>query len=230
MATELKRGFQGAVLKVFRASDTVATVLGSETLGSYVRVRLHSDDLFTLCPYHPTMWLRLWFPLNGKGHQRAYTVIEADPEKGDFSLDFYRHEGTAANWAENAQAGDQLEVTIMGTKDPLPEHSPARLRLIGDHASLPALRELRRAHPQATAQIALFPPAEAELPGLEEFAKDELHLFEHNQLAEKLTDFVTPTDASTFTWVSLDTSHTRQAKKALRGQEHFALGYWLARR
>ena len=149
-----KRGFQGAVMRSFGARDHLATVTGTELLAPhFLRVRLHSETLFTEAEFSPTAWLRFWFPdPDGSDfeHQRAYTISEADPESGFFAIDMVLHQpaGPASAWAEAARPGDAVAVTSLGSsKFELPDELPAGYLLIGDSASLPGITGILRTIP-----------------------------------------------------------------------------------
>ncbi len=91
-------GWEGVVLKLFRGRDFTFTVTGAEQVTDRFR-RVHVTDgglLAATGGAHPTMWVRLWFEKDGKPHQRAYTLVDPDPEAGTFSLEFALHEGPRA--------------------------------------------------------------------------------------------------------------------------------------
>lgn len=125
------------------AKDFTLEVTGREELGPHF-VRLHVNDggLLAACGVHPTMWIRLWFDRGGKAHQRAFTLVDPDPEAGTFSLDFALHEGSASDWARGARPGDTLEATVQGSRFDLPEPHPERVFAVGDPASIPAINSL----------------------------------------------------------------------------------------
>ena len=118
-------GWEGAVLKLFRGKDFKFTVTGAEQVTEHYR-RVHFTDggLLAAIGVHPTMWVRLWFDNAGKPHQRAYTLVDPDPEAGTFSMEFALHEGCASDWSQSAEPGDTIEATVQGTgfaePDPLP--------------------------------------------------------------------------------------------------------------
>lgn len=141
-----KRGFQGAVLRGFGARDHQATVVSTRVLSpNFLRIELTSPTLFEDAVVSPTAWVRFWFPdPDGRDveHQRAYTLSEADPESGAFSIDVVLHEpsGAASTWAATAQPGATISLTSLGSsKFELPEELPAGYLLIGDSASIPAI-------------------------------------------------------------------------------------------
>ncbi|MDL9947150.1 ATP-binding cassette domain-containing protein [Gordonia sp. ABSL11-1] len=142
------RGFTGAVMRAYGAIDHVATRTGSVQLTDHcVRVRFHSDTLFDDLVFGPTSWIRAWFPDDkGKEFQRGYTFAEADPETGDFAIDFVLHQpaGPASQWAKETDVGASIEMTSMSSSPfEIPdENRPAGYLLIGDSASLPAIRTI----------------------------------------------------------------------------------------
>ena len=93
-------------------------------------------------PLHPTMWIRMWFADDDKLHQRGYTLVDPDPEADTVDIEFALHDGVASRWAKDAQPGDTIEVTVLGSNFALPEPPPAGYVIVGDTASLPAINSL----------------------------------------------------------------------------------------
>lgn len=146
-----KRGFTGAMMRGYGARDHEATVTSTELLAPhFVRIRFHSPTLLgdANAVVAPTAYLRFWFPdIEGRDfeHQRGYTLAEADPEAGTFAVDVVLHEpaGPASAWARQAEPGMTVQVTSLGsTRFDLPEELPAGYLLIGDAASIPAIRAI----------------------------------------------------------------------------------------
>lgn len=136
-------------MRGFGARDHLAIVHSKELLAPhFLRVRLISASLFEDVVLLPTAWLRFWFPDPDGGNtefQRAYTITEANPETGEFAVDFVLHEpaGPASVWAQGAQHGDQIALTSLGSsKFLLPDELPAGYLLIGDSASIPAINSI----------------------------------------------------------------------------------------
>ena len=122
----MNRSGEGVVLKVLGAKDFRLEVTGREEITpDFLRVHVRDGGLLAGCDVHPTIWIRLWFDNDGKGHQRAYTLVDPDPAAGTFSMDFAMHDGMAANWARGAQPGDAIEATVQGERLRLPEAPPA---------------------------------------------------------------------------------------------------------
>ena len=145
----MARGFSGVVMRAYGARDHVATVIGTELLAPhFLRVRMSSPTLFEIAIPEPASWVRFWFPDpagEDTEHQRAYTFTEADPETGEFAVDFVLHEpaGPASAWAAHAAAGMTIPVTSLGsTRFEVPAEPPAGYLLIGDSASLPAMNTI----------------------------------------------------------------------------------------
>ncbi|WP_370947999.1 alpha/beta fold hydrolase [Amycolatopsis sp. cg5] len=143
----MARGFQGAVLRGLGARDHEATVVGTELITpQFVRIQFTSPTLFADATAEPTAWLRFWFPDPDGGdteYQRAYTITEADPASGAFSVDVVLHSpaGPASQWARSAKPGMKISVMTLGSSKFEPT-SVAGYLLIGDPASLPAINTI----------------------------------------------------------------------------------------
>ncbi|MGG5751284.1 siderophore-interacting protein [Zafaria sp. Z1313] len=146
----LARGFEGAVLKLLRADDHEIRLTARRPLpGRMLRLSFASPTLFGAAPPFPSFWIRIWFPdpaAPGRAHQRAYTVLNADPEAGTFDVDFLVHEpaGPASGWAGTAEPGEVLAATVYGSKE-YPTGPGRRHVLLADLASLPAARDVAAA-------------------------------------------------------------------------------------
>lgn len=142
-------GWEGVVLKLMRGRDFTFTVTATEPpADGFRRVAVTDGGLLAATGgAHPTMWVRLWFDRSGKPHQRAYTLVDPDPEAGTFTLEFALHEGPTTDWALAAKPGDTIDATLQGTGFSLPDPTPSRLVVIGDPASLPAMNSLLDALP-----------------------------------------------------------------------------------
>ncbi|WP_026932544.1 siderophore-interacting protein [Glycomyces tenuis] len=147
-------GWEGAVLKLFRAKDFTFTVTGAERLTEhFARVRFTDGGMLKVTGVHPTMWVRVWFANAGRPHQRGYTLVDPDPEAGTFNLDFAMHDGPACEWALAAEAGETIEATVQGSAFTAPDPLPPRMFVFGDAASLPAINSLLAAMPDVPATI-----------------------------------------------------------------------------
>lgn len=150
------RGFSGALVKLWRGGDYELTVSGrTELTPNYLRLHFTGKEFLNERAIHPTMWVRGWFPDGAKSHQRGYTLVNADPEAGTLDIDFAMHDGLATTWARQAEAGDTLEVTLLGSNFALPEPAPAGYVIVGDTASLPAINSLLAAIGDAPAKVFL---------------------------------------------------------------------------
>ena len=148
------RGFQGAVLKLLRASDYQLTVTGCRELSPhYLRLSFDAGGLLTDRPLHPTMWIRMWFADGDKLHQRGYTLVDPDPEADTVDIEFAMHDGVASRWAQDARPGDTIEATMLGSNFTLPEPAPKGYVIVGDTASLPAINSLLTAIGDSPAQV-----------------------------------------------------------------------------
>lgn len=237
-------GWEGVVLKLMRGRDFTFTVTATEQVTDGFR-RVHVTDgglLAATGGAHPTMWVRLWFERAGKPHQRAYTLVDPDPEAGTFSLDFALHDGPATDWARAAEPGDTIDATLQGTGFSLPEPAPSRLFVIGDPASLPAINSLLDAVPETPATIWFeTAPGSDEKPPLRlDPARHTLHRVERHDRGAALVESVKSTlpqllgdDASdAYVWIACDTATTRslsgyvRKELAVTKERVHALGYW----
>ena len=152
----MKKGWEGLVIRAFGGRDFTLTVLGGEPVNDrYHRVHIDGGDLLATCGVHPTMWLRLWFTLDGKPHQRAFTLVDPDPATGRFHLEFVLHDSCASGWARAVKAGDTIEATLLGSDFVLPEPQPAHLYLVGDATAIPAINSICGAAEDLPATILL---------------------------------------------------------------------------
>jgi NADPH-dependent ferric siderophore reductase len=237
----VKKGWEGLVIKAFGGRDFRLTVLGTEAVNPhYQRLHLDGGGLLQTCGVHPTMWIRLWFSMDGKPHQRAFTLVDPDPGTGRFSLEFVLHDSCAANWARQAQAGDTIDATVQGSAFTLPEPRPEQLYAIGDATAVPALNSLFDAHADLPATVWL------------EYAHDDekalpLRAREHHTVSwvprenggRHLVDTVLaelPQRDDAMYWVACEASSTRAIARHLRKdlgvdkQRLSSLGYWTANR
>jgi NADPH-dependent ferric siderophore reductase len=215
------RGFTGAVVKLWRGGDYELTVTGrSELTPNYLRLHFTGAELLTDRGLHPTMWVRGWFPDGAKSHQRGYTLVNPDPAAGTVDIDFAMHDGLATRWARRAEAGDVLEVTVLGSSFNLPEPAPAGYVMVGDTASLPAINSLLAAIGDSPATVFLEASHDDDrelpvtaTPGAEVIWIDRKGDGEALVEAVKAAAF----DASDhFGWVACDNRTTRAVAKILR--------------
>ncbi|MFJ4469729.1 siderophore-interacting protein [Streptomyces sp. NPDC089424] len=230
-------GWQGAVLKLMGAKDFLLTVTGAEDVTpEYRRVHFTDGGLLAAAGVHPTMWVRLWFDNGGKSHQRAYTLVDADPGTHTFSLEFALHEGCASDWARAAKEGDTIEATVQGTGFQHPRPEPSHVFAMGDPASLPALNSLLDALGSAPATIWF----EGELDGLPCHAdadRHEIRRVPRPGLVDDVRATLPALLAATtdpYVWIACDTATTRTLASYVRKdlsvpkERMHALGYWRA--
>ena len=242
----MRRGWEGAVLKVMRAKEFRFTVLETETLNEhYHRLLVDGGGLLERVPYHPTMWVRLWIDDGGAAHQRAYTLVDPDPGTGRFWLEFAVHDGRAPRWALAARPGDTVEVTLQGSGFTAPTPAPRRSWLSGDLASVPAVRGLVHALDAAgTGPVSIWleyaHEGERVVPVLPEGSPhtvawvprqdDGRHLVE--EVRQALVDADPRSD---WFWLACEASSTRALHRHLRrdlgvpADRVHALAYWSAR-
>ncbi|MFE9771054.1 siderophore-interacting protein [Streptomyces sp. NPDC005931] len=235
------RGWEGAVLKLLRAKDYEFTVTDAEDVtADYRRVRFTDGGMLTATGVHPTMWVRLWFDNAGRPHQRAYTLVDPDPEAGTFALEFALHEGCASDWARAAKPGDTIEATVQGTGFAHPDPAPSHVFAVGDPASLPAINSLLDALGSAPATIWF----EGTLDGLPHRDTPDRHQIREvprrdsgAHLVERVRSELPGLLRATpdpYVWIACDTATTRalsgfvRKELAVPKQRVHALGYWRA--
>jgi NADPH-dependent ferric siderophore reductase len=231
------RGFSGAVLKLLRAGDYRMTVTGKREIGPhYLRLSFTAGGMLADKPLHPTQWIRMWFTEHDKLHQRGYTLVDPDPAADTVDIEFALHDGVAARWAQAAQPGDTVDVTVLGSNFTLPEPRPAGYVIVGDTASLPAINSLLAAIGDAPARVFLEAPHEEDkqLPVLR--AADVSWVDRKNN-GEALIETVAAAAfdaADHFGWVACDNRTTRAVAKVLREDYKIpkksikAQAYWVA--
>ncbi|MER7310953.1 MULTISPECIES: siderophore-interacting protein [Streptomyces] len=240
----MSHGWEGVVLKLFRGRDFTFTVTGTEQIDEDFR-RVHVTDgglLAATGGAHPTMWVRVWFDRAGKPHQRGYTLVDPDPDAGTFSLEFALHDGTASDWARAAKAGDTIDATLQGTGFELPDPAPARLFLVGDPASLPAINSLLDAFPEVPATL-WFETAHSspdDLPLRLDPDRHTVHLVPRRDGGTHLVEEVKaalpallgPDPSDAYVWIACDTATTRalaahaRRKLGVPRDRVNATGYW----
>ncbi|MFC8871476.1 siderophore-interacting protein [Streptomyces sp. NPDC057148] len=237
------RGWEGAVLKLMRGKDFEFTVTDAEDVTpDFRRLRLTDGGMLAATGVHPTMWVRLWFENAGKPHQRAYTLVDPDPEAGTFSMEFALHEGCASDWARAAKAGDTIEATVQGTGFEVPQPVPSRVFAVADPASLPALNSLLDAVGAVPATI-WFEGGGAEdgLPFRTDPKLHEVRTVPRRDAGAHLVARVTEelpellrAAPEPYVWIACDTATTRALGAYVRKelgvakQRVNALGYWRA--
>ncbi len=150
----MHKGWQGAVLKVYGAKDFgVELVATTEVTPRFLRLELRGEELLRSVDWHPTMWVRFWFTdERGKPHQRAYTVIDPHPD-GTFFVEVHVHDGVAARALTTAAPGQRFDVTVQGTGFTQPAGEVDHVHLVGDAASIPAIRTVLDALPTVPATV-----------------------------------------------------------------------------
>jgi NADPH-dependent ferric siderophore reductase len=231
------RGFQGAVLKLLRAGDYQLTVTGRrEITPHFLRLSFAAGGMLADRPLHPTMWIRMWFADGEKQHQRGYTLVNPDPQADTVDIDFALHDGIASRWAQNAQPGDTIEVTVLGGNFTLPEPPPAGYVIVGDTASLPAINSLLDAIGETPARVFLEAghDDDKELPVARSAG---VVWVDRKNAGEALVQAVSSSafDAPDhFGWVACDNRTTRAVAKVFREEYSIprksikAQAYWVA--
>ncbi|MCZ4581318.1 siderophore-interacting protein [Gordonia amicalis] len=237
------RGWQGAVLKLLGGDDFRLTVTGSEVVTDhYVRLTFTGGGLLAKRAPHPTMWIRLWFDDAGRLHQRGYTVVDADPVADTFGIEFAIHDGIAARWAQQAQPGDTINATVMGSRFAMPADGIRGWIIAGDPASLPAINSLLDAieasdRPEMPATIWLEYQHESDRSQpLRARAHDTVHWIAREDEGAALVHAVRASAFAAddhFGWVALDSVSTRAVSATLRNEYGIpkksvkAQAYWI---
>jgi NADPH-dependent ferric siderophore reductase len=231
------RGFQGAVLKLLCAGDYQLTVTGRREISPhFLRLSFAAGGMLADRPLHPTMWIRMWFADGEKQHQRGYTLVNPDPQADTVDIDFALHDGIASRWAQNAQPGDTIEVTVLGSNFTLPEPPPAGYVIVGDTAALPAINSLLDAIGDTPARVFLEAghDDDKELPVARSAG---VVWVDRKNAGEALVQAVSSTafDAPDhFGWVACDNRTTRAVAKVFREEYSIprksikAQAYWVA--
>ena len=231
------RGFQGTVLKLLRAGDYQLTVTGRREISPhYLRLSFNAGGMLEGSPLHPTMWIRMWFTDGEKLHQRGYTLVDPNPAADTVDIEFALHDGVASNWAQNAEPGDTIEITVLGSNFTLPEPPPTGYVIVGDTASLPAINSLLTAIGDAPARVFLEAgyDDDKQLPVVR--SADVTWVDRKNE-GEALVEAVASAafDASGhFGWVASDNRTTRAVSKVFREDYKIprksikAQAYWVA--
>ena len=230
------RGFQGAVLKLLRAGDYQLTVTGRREISPhFLRLSFAADGMLSDRPLHPTMWIRMWFADGEKQHQRGYTLVDPNSEADTVDIEFALHDGIASRWAQNAQPGDTIEVTVLGSNFTLPEPAPKGYVIVGDTASLPAINSLLTAIGDTPARVYLEAgyDDDKQLPVAR---SADVVWVDRKNAGEALVQTVSASafDASDhFGWVACDNRTTRAVAKVFREDYNIprksikAQAYWV---
>jgi hypothetical protein len=143
------RGFYtDAVLKLMRAGDYRLTMTGKREISPhYLRLSFDAGGMLAEHSLHPTMWIRMWFADGNRLHQHGYTLVDPDPEADAVDIEFALHDGLAARWARDAQPGDTIGATVLGSKFAIPQPSPAGYVIVGDAAALRSIGRVRCERP-----------------------------------------------------------------------------------
>lgn len=243
-----RKGWQGAVLKMYRAKDYTFTVRSSTLISDYYqRLRVDDGGLLRDADLHPTIWARLWFEHpSGKPHQRAFTIVDPDGDAEEFALEVAIHDGIASRWALDAEPGETIDATLLATGPgggvfALPEVAPSAYVLAGDTASLPAINSLLDAMGDVPAHVYLewVHESDRSLP-LRVRSGDHVTWIERARHGQDLVDAVTKASSEIglpgdelYGWAACDTKSTRAIAKAFK--ETFGIpksrvkaqGYWM---
>lgn len=226
-------------MKLMGAGDYRLTVTGKRAISPhYLRLSFDAGGMLDEHSLHPTMWVRLWFADGTKLHQRGYTLVDPDPQADTVDIEFALHDGIASQWARDAQPGDTIAATVLGSKFAVPEPAPAGYIIVGDTASLPAINTLLDAIGDAPAQVFLEAGYDDD-KGLPVSGDTDVTWVDRENEGAELLETVKSAafDASDhFGWVACDSRTTRSVAKVLR--EDFGIprssiasrAYWMVGR
>ena len=234
-----KRGLNGAIITAWGGRDLRLRVLARDEIAeNFLRLQVDVDGLLARDDVYPTYWLRLWFTTpTGKGHQRAYTLVDPDPGTGTAWLEFFLHDGVASDWARAARIDDEIDATVLNGKNPV-EDSPEHLLMIGDGASYPAIADTLRRRPDLPATVLLErrhgeDPHTMPVPVRETAAVRWLDPGE--EIAEVALEAAAAAPPGTRFFVALEGAPTRRITSGLRKQlgtpksAVHSLAYWKGR-
>lgn len=214
------KGINGLVLKAFRAEDYRLTVTGVRAISdNYLRLSFTGGGLLAGHPVHPTQWIRIWFPDGEDLVQRGYTLVDPDPARDAFDIEFALHGGPASQWARTAAAGDVIDATVLGSKFAVPQPIPPEFVIFGDTASLPAINSLLDAIGETPARVWLEWQHESDrdLP-VRTGPKTEVTWVErvnYGQLLRQAAESLTCAPDA-FGWAACDAATTRSIVKSLK--------------
>ncbi|MCW5873843.1 MAG: siderophore-interacting protein [Anaerolineales bacterium] len=226
----MSRGLTGIVLKGYGARDYTLTLLSKREIAPhFVRFRFASAQLFQEITWHPATWLRFWFPdPAGKRRelQRAYTLVAAYPEQGEFEIDVLLHEppGPATLWFSQAQPGDTIASTFLGSRFRMPQPEPAGFLLIGDACSTPAINNLIvAAQPQTALEVYLesSSPHDAAIP-IEAHPQLRLHRIARSSAGSLVAALESRDRSGWYAWGAGEAGTMKLLHKALKDTHGFA--------
>jgi NADPH-dependent ferric siderophore reductase len=218
------RGWQGAVLALWRPGNYLLTVTGRREISQhYVRLSFDAGGMLAQNSLHPTMWIRMWFPDGNKLHQRGYTLVNPDPAADTIDVEFALHSGVASQWARDARPGDTIEATVLGSKFGIPEPPPAGYVIVGDTASLPAVNSLLEAIGDAPAQVFLEAGyiGDKDLPVARDTNVIWVDREDHGEALVQTVKSAAFEAADHFGWVACESRTTRSVSKVL--QQEFGI-------
>jgi NADPH-dependent ferric siderophore reductase len=232
----MSKGLDGLITKAFGGKDYQFTVTSTtEITEHYLRLGFTGGGILASHPVHPTQWARLWVSDGKTQHMRGYTLIDPNPEKDTFDIEFALHGGPAALWALGAKPGDTIEATVQGSKFELPAQTPSEYVIFGDTASLPAINSLLDAIGETPARVWLewqfdddtslpvHSGENTEVVWLERVGDGQLM----REAAEKIE-----CGKDAFAWIACDGLTTRTITKTMRAQHALpktaikAQAYW----
>ena len=178
----------------------------------------------------------MWFADGDKLHQRGYTLVDPDPAADTVDIEFALHDGVASRWAQEAQPGDTIDATVLGSNLTLPELRPAGYVIVGDTASLPAINSLLDAIGDAPARV-LLEAGHDDDKDLPVARSADITWVDRKNAGEALVEAVSSSafDASDhFGWVACDNRTTRAVARIFREDYKIprksvkAQAYWVA--
>ncbi len=237
-----RRGWQGWFMTAFGAQDRELEVTAvTQHTPLYRRITFFSKQLVSEREYGPGAWLRLWLPAvdgSGREFQRAYTMIEVEPETGRFAIDFLLHstDGPGSAWARQAAVGDRIAVQYYGGEGfQRPELEPAGWLLVADEASLPAANAIVESLPDHLPIDLVLYCEGAHLSQLPVVDHPQLRVVRvaREQGVEEVVATVAAADRSDwFAWIVIEAADTKRLRLALndmgfpKASTHYQ-AYWV---
>ncbi len=213
--------------------------------GEEAKAMSDGPNLKLVLPPRPGVPLEL--PLRGDGGQavwppperrpaiRTYSVRRYDRDSGEVDIDFVLHgdDGPASAWAEQAQPGDPIGISVPGGRTVRPADW---YLLVGDQTALPGIsRILETLPPDAKGHALIEVPDPGEQQPLVHPSGIDLRWFPagpHTQLEKAVRALAWPAAEEVFVWVGTESQSARAIRAYVRDERRIdkrrflVIGYW----